>query len=562
MTNTTKEGIRREDSNDGHSLARVMLQVQQAIVDWVYVSDNVQACSQLRGKRFRTADYFPGVAPAPTDPNRSYNVTVDATLRADWGNPVAFSKEPVRRPTGLYLSPGSVAEVSVPQSMVNAGFRILVGAHTVDQDGEWIYKRMDRVTTSFPITKSVMRVANPLGGGIYIVVPYLANLGRVNIAVKNVIEAPFFSYKSWHKTSAAEWQTRRTAPAPWADFESDKYMMQVPSSWIYASGDQTDLMRKWDMAMDGVSELMGYPPDKRNRTVLYQQIDVKLQPYAYGIGYPQVNNTYWPYDKESGNKNHWFLREPSASDTDYHELGHAQGFSKFRGEEEAAVNMLYPYVRSVKFGVPFDQAFAMSMGIGDGFAGTTPDDAAMHWMVTENFRAGREMDHSNTEKDQMRYQQRGYAKYADIYRIFGWQALRDFWYQENVNYNNRTPSDGLDPVDSRILRLSIAAGADLTPLIHFWGIFPVNPTLLKQKLTQAGIGPSDAVRSHLVRYKNIAPRNNADFNALYARMFPGRPSGESPDHGPGWFDLWRDRFNDSHGAQIRTQIDAILDRYF
>jgi len=36
-------------------------------------------------------------------------------------------------------------------------------------------------------------------------------------------------------------------------------------------------------------------------------------------------------------------------------------------------------------------------------------------------------------------------------------------------------------VDSRILQLSLAAGADLTPLIHFWGVHPVNPTALTAK---------------------------------------------------------------------------------
>ena len=43
---------------------------------------------------------------------------------------------------------------------------------------------MDRVTTRFPIIRTVMRVANPLGGGIYMVVPYLANppLGPPGVA--------------------------------------------------------------------------------------------------------------------------------------------------------------------------------------------------------------------------------------------------------------------------------------------------------------------------------------------------------------------------------------------
>ena len=49
-----------------------------------------------------------------------------------------------------------------------------------------------------------------------------------------VIEAPFFRRTSFHKMTNAEWQARRTAPAPWADFETDQFMMNLPRSWIYA----------------------------------------------------------------------------------------------------------------------------------------------------------------------------------------------------------------------------------------------------------------------------------------------------------------------------------------
>ena len=51
-----------------------------------------------------------------------------------------------------------------------------------------------------------------------------------------------------------------------------------------------------------------------------------------------------------------------------------------------------------------------------------PDDAAIHWMITDTFQAGEEMNHSNTEHDEFRYQHRGYAKYADIVRLFGWEV--------------------------------------------------------------------------------------------------------------------------------------------
>ena len=95
-------------------------------------------------------------------------------------------------------------------------------------------------------------------------------------------------------------------------------------------------------------------------------------------------------------------------------------------------------------------------------------------MITENFREGREMETSNSEYNEMRYQFRGYAKYPDIVRIFGgWQVLSDFFHQEHLDYEDGI-SNGHSQTDDRTLYLSIAAGEDLTPLIHFWGIHPVD----------------------------------------------------------------------------------------
>jgi hypothetical protein len=176
--------------------------------------------------------------------------------------------------------------------------------------------------------------------------------------------------------------------------------------------------------------------------------------------------------------------------------------------------------------------------------------------------------------DEFRYQQRGYAKYGDIARLFGWQALKNFFKQENLDYNDRTPtcfnenclfsySDGLDSVDSRILRLSKAAGADLTPLIHFWGIHPDNSTALAQAITATDLDNSTIVRDKLVYYAGIAPTNNAQFNTHFETVFPGRPSDcASPNYGCGWYNVWRDKFNESHGTQIKTRIQSLLTQYF
>jgi hypothetical protein len=560
----TRAGFPRSGSpGDGLLLERTMLSVQQQLVDRLLDAPTVRGCRRLLdGRGWATAEYFPGAAPPPEDPDAPRVVTVRAEAPAYWGRPVAFATDDVRRPTGHYLSPGSVGRVTVPEEMVGAGYSILVGAHTADHSNKGTHKRLDRVSATFAIEHTLTHIANPLGGGVYLQVPYLADLGLVEIELRGVIEAPFFSARSFHGTSATQWEQRRRAPAPWADYESDKYMMQVPSSWIFASGDPTPLMRDWDLAMDGVSELLGYPPEERNRTVLYQQVDVHIRHGVFGIGYPQINNPYDPHRVEDGDKDHWLLTEPTAWEVDYHELGHAQLMSMFPGETEAIVNFPHAYVRNVKFGVDFDTAFQQSFGPAYGDVGFAPDDAAIHWMVSENFRNGRPMDRTNSTHNEFRYQQRGYAKYADIARTFDWQVLRDFYHQEHLDHMADAPGDGLASVDSRILRLSVAAGADLTPLIHFWGIHPEDASALANAIITAGLPSSTGVRDLLVRYNDIAPADNAEFNAHFERVYPGRPPGGDPDYGVGWYNVWRDQWSEVHAAQITAALQDLLDLYF
>ncbi|MCS5648797.1 MAG: M60 family metallopeptidase [Dehalococcoidia bacterium] len=555
---------------DGKELHRAMFSIQQTILDEVYNTWTVASCpSTLQDHGWLTANYFPGTAPAPENPNEVHSASINASVPAYWGRPVAFATDAAHRPTGFYLSPGSIGKVTVPQEMVDAGYSIMVGSHTIENTKKDPSYRFERVTRNFPIVNKVTPIANPLGGGVYILVPHKSNLGQLDIQLSGVIKQPYFSLKESDNTTDQEWQERRTAPGPWAVFETDKYMLNVPRSWIYAFDNATSLMQNWDKAMDGVSELLGYPLI-RNHKVLYMQVDVYLEHGAFGIGYPQINNTYNPREESNGNSYVWFLRDPTGSAVEVHELGHAQLMQGFWGEGEAIVNFPFSYVLNEKFGVDNDTAFQKTVS----HANYTVDDAAIHWMITENFRNGNPMDNSNTTLDEFRYQQRGYAKYGDIARLFGWQALKDFLYQENLDFNagkltcfeSPVCRDGLAQVDSRILRLSKAAGADLTPLIHFWGVHPDNSTALAQAITAAGLDNStisSIVRDKLVYYGGIAPINNAQFNTHFETVFPGRPSNcASPHYGCGWYNVWTDKFNESHGSQITTRMQSLLSQYF
>lgn len=235
----------RAGENDGHALERAMLLVQQAIMDDVYRAGVLAECSRavFAGRGWLTAAYYPGAAAPPADDSTVHSVVVKANVPAVWGRPVGFAQDDAQKPTGLYLSPGAIGVVTVPQNLVGKGYQVLVGAQVSDNKWKSPIMRMDRVTVLYDITSVTTLVANPLGGGLYIMVPYLADAGLVEVQITGgVIKAPLFRRTSFDKMTNADWLTHRTAPAPWADFETDKFMLNVPRSWIYAYEDAESLM--------------------------------------------------------------------------------------------------------------------------------------------------------------------------------------------------------------------------------------------------------------------------------------------------------------------------------
>ena len=550
---------------DGHELERAMLLVQQAILDKVYRAGVLAECSRavFAGREWQTAAYYPGAAPPPADDTVVHKVMVKASVPASWGKLVIYAHDHAQKPTGLYLSPGAIGVVTVPPSLVGKGYQVLVGAQVSDNKRKSQVRRMDRVTATFEVTSATTLIANPLGGGVYLMVPYLADEGLVEVQISGgVIQAPFFRQTSFHKMSNAEWSTRRTAPAPWADFETDLFMLNVPRAWIYAYADPESLMNNYDKSMTGAAEWLGYPAAYRTKKVAFLGVDLHIKASAYGVGYPQVNNLYNAGQDYGGNHNHWMLRDPAPGwATCYHELGHAQLMSMYPGETEAINNFMYTFIAHTQFGVKFDKAFDDSMGVSKEPT-YSPDGAASHWMVTQNFRAGKEMDHSSTEFDQMRYQHRGYAKYADIVRLFGWEAFTSFYNKENIDFNAGTYEGGGS--DGRTLRFSVAAGFDLRPLIHFWGVLPSNEASLATKVQNAGLPPSEQIRCLLERYKTIIPASNTQFKDFYKTIYPTKTykSTDNPLYGNGWYEAQSKTYGNTEGVAGVARVDALLQKYF
>ena len=172
------------------------------------------------------------------------------------------------------------------------------------------------------------------------------------------------------------------------------------------------------------------------------------------------------------------------------------------------------------------------------------------------------MNQKPMEAAEKAYQLAGHAKFVDIVRLFGWKPLNDFWrsWNEDLEAGRPWSKHGTD-IDKISLRLSQKAGADLTPLLHFWGTPPRNAQALQAAVAAAKLKPSAKVFDALAHYQSLVPQDNQAFRD-FARPWWGKPpspTGFTTERGHA--QQW-EAFDGKTAAQIRNTVQAIVDLYF
>lgn len=558
----TENGFSKNPASaPGLERERAMLALQQGIFDYVFAPEVYAAYPQhIHGWKFNSCTAFPGYVAPPADSTLGKSVLIRANFAdPDGMNPyfdINFDRmEHALRPTGLYLSPGSVASVTVPDSLVGKGYWIRVGSHDWDLTERPDFRRLDRISKKFAINTNTIEVFNPMGGAISILVPYGANDGIVEISVNNGVEAPFFSWKTFHKTS--NFSAELSKPGPWAVFESDNVMYTIPKhSIVPGQYDLQQTLLDWDAALQAVNSILARQiiSDKHN---MYMIADVDIRTGVYSIGYP-MSNTPLNYTDVPGPA--YFINGPGPDDeVNFHESGHALAFSKFAGEEEALVN--FPYIMALNYGLGED----LDEAVKYSFVPNTYDidRTATHRMVSNTF--GTTRDISNTTTDEVRYQHRGYGHYFEIVNMLGWCPLRNFWKQEFIDFENGINHSIYQDNDGRMIRMSVAAQADLRPLFHVFGLIAQDSIAVQDTLAQMGVLPSLTVYNRLQAYFDLIPANNAAFVnyalAVYPNLYTEGPTAD-PDYGVGWHYLKSLTYDETE-AQSRTNIlQSIVARYF
>ncbi|MFQ6132886.1 MAG: M60 family peptidase N-terminal accessory domain-containing protein [Armatimonadota bacterium] len=551
-------GFNRRGNPPANDIHWTIYNVMQNIMDEVYTAENlVRYEDLLKGFKFGSSAHFPGAVEPPADPNAAYTVKINGSYLKPFKHVIMHEERPARRPTGAYVAPGTIATVVVPPSMVGKGYQVRVGAHSWDNSRKPRVLRLDRSSLVYSIDSSEVKVASPLGGGIYVEVPMKADAGIVEVTVKNAVRSPYFSAKPFHRTSLEEWRNvERHRQAPWADFQSEKFMMQVPTSWIYRLDDPVTLMKNWDAAMDAMNDLMGLPRVWGKET-MYLQVDLQNRASVFAPGYPTVNDRYDPKKEYDGYVDHYLVRGPQyAPDYVFHEQGHGYLFVKFGGEQESTVNLLHVAVWHQKFGYSLDEAFRASRNFSRN-QHRTLDNTAVTWMTSLSFAAKRPM-----AAGEKAYQLKGHAKFVDIARLFGWEVLGDFWKSWVDDFEAGRPwsKHGTD-IDKLSLRLSQKAGVDLTPLLHFWGTPPRDPEALRAAIAAEKLPASAKVYDALAHYKSLVPEDNQAFREFALKWWGKQPSSEGywteREHAKQW-----EEFSEETSAQIKQVVQEIIDTYF
>lgn len=541
---------------------QALLYSQEYVFESRFTPEHVASTS---GIRFEFADLFPGAVPDATPRLSGEDVELDCTYHTDIAAEYGM-QEFVVRPMGLYVAPGDVVTVEVPLALQDAGLAVIVGAHFRNMIPGPVNRPRD-VSLEFPINGATTTVANPYGGGLYLKVPDGTDLGWQTATVNGAVMSPYFSWRAGRETEVADWLAAMAeSGAPWVDFESDKYMFTIPISNAAATTVPDLVMTQWDALMDDYRRAGGRPTDTRIRAEYYTA-DRKLVTPAYGSGYPTVI-TLPELNFDDSNWDPIQVLNAPPSPILLHEMGHTAMHPTLEYdvdnpcnfEAETIVHVPACLIHENVYGMTPDTAFAKS-SVTPGTLGF--DEVAFDWMMSSNFRNNVPMsidpEAPMDDKDQLKYQQRGWAKYPEIARLFGWEVMEAIfanWYSEGVQ---QVSTVSCNPAFQNIIGredfIQFAcneSGFNMAPLLHFWGIHPS----LELATALSGLPKSQVIKAQLEHYRcHVSPSDISEYefwhNRVYDEMGYQQPR----------FDLYLASFNADMADELDAQFDLILTTY-
>ncbi len=465
------------------------------------------------------------------------------------------------RPTGFHAPAGELVTITVPQSVVDSGLHVRIGSHVDNHMALSSTSRFPVLSVNYRIESTSFQVVSPFGGNIYVLVPQDTDLGWVKFEFDGAVRAPYFSTREGYETDVADWETIRTYPGVFADLESDKFMVSVPSSQLLDFNQPVELLDRWDEIMDILQTLHGRP-FVRSRAEAYVLDATQLVVGSFPGGYPVTPGLY--AEGENGITDGYYTPFAALNDKSWeedtgmlimlHELGHHH-YGRFilEGEQEAYVNVPAAAVLNLLYGLDYDEALKYS-----GYQEFSRTDAAIDWMMTYNFLNGNPIGYNPNGTIETSYQARGHAKFVDLADIFNtWDVLGDIYetyYNEDLASGNPANTQVGVTHDAFLEDASNAIGCNLASLFHFWGIVPSD----ELATTLSAMSVCDGALERVEHYLDSVPRTNEDLREFHTAKVAVH---ENQLDEQVWAPLLAD-FDQAYSQQVKDAGALIFAEYF
>ena len=155
---------------------------------------------------------FPGTVPEGT-PLTEVRVALDARYEgrsAEYN--FSGAGQPIRLATGAYALPGQTFTVTVPERAVGEGLSVQIGTHSDRLWNKESIERFPQIIRRYPVNAEEVRATSAFGGPVYLLVPAGTEVGRIELRVAQVVQAPYYRHG---ETTAQEWREQlREHPAP------------------------------------------------------------------------------------------------------------------------------------------------------------------------------------------------------------------------------------------------------------------------------------------------------------------------------------------------------------
>ncbi len=391
---------------------------------------------------------FPGAVDA--DAKRITKDVEIWTDRPGWRNRGIYAEwnKKDMQSTGLYATPGEMVTVTVPQGTESAGLRIRIGVHT---DRLWRHdnwRRAPEITRVFDITATETKAANAFGGPVYIETPHDCTLGKFKVKIEGAVPMPWYVAG---KTTNEQWKTSRNHPAPWAELQTDKVVLTLPSEHVREIENMVELMEFWDGIMDSCADLLG--KDHTRKRAERFATDTQISAGYMHSGYPlmaglDIGSTLVDKDRiiRNGHGGVWGL---------FHEIGHnhQNALWVYGGTTEVTVNLFSLYVCEKMCGLyPKDNVHG----------GVLPANREKN--LQKYLANGAKFDTWKSDPFLALYM------YSMIQEEFGWEPFTKVFVEYRAADKSELPKNDDEKRDQWMVRLSKMVGKNLSPYFDAWGV--------------------------------------------------------------------------------------------